>query len=333
VVASATPTQIDEWYASYKRVKYGDPPTAKDPTTDQIMAMRQRVIVLGQNPYGDFSVLTPFGRTVQKALRHRSWIPQEDGTFRPVDVPGPESFKVWESCWRIFESIMYMLRDSSDNLVITPVVLDHYFDTFKELCTEHPEAWHLCQAAEDRCRAEHIPRLFRQARARSAQKTWDEIFQQAADDNSYWEREVRRPANQFLIRRRAVDGITLSPQEQAERELLRKMEAATGSGEGNAKKQRNGSPGPKVAPQPKKPSRKHRARGQEEQKGKGKGQGDGGHPRKNREGMYVTTGAGKQICFKFSRGGANSCPDPCPNGRAHVCETCALPHRNAQHGQ
>ena len=43
-------------------------------------------------PYVGFSLLTPYGRRMAKVLRHRSWILQEDGTYKPIEVPGPDSF-------------------------------------------------------------------------------------------------------------------------------------------------------------------------------------------------------------------------------------------------
>ena len=36
---------------------------------------------------------------------------------------------------------------------------------FQALCSEFPECWHLCQKAEDRCGAEHFPRLWRKLQA------------------------------------------------------------------------------------------------------------------------------------------------------------------------
>eukprot|EP00971_Amphidinium_carterae_P167511 3319084-Amphidinium_carterae.1 len=54
-----------------------------------VSAMHSRVVVHKLEPYGDFSLLSRFGRRMQKVLRHRSWMPEEDGTFKPIDSPGP----------------------------------------------------------------------------------------------------------------------------------------------------------------------------------------------------------------------------------------------------
>ena len=63
-------------------------------------------------------------------------------------------------------------------------------------------AWHLCQRAEDRCRAEHMPRIARRLATANGGKypTWTEVFLEAAKDDRYWDKEVRRPAVNFLAR-------------------------------------------------------------------------------------------------------------------------------------
>ena len=89
--------------------KKGPPLVAKEPTPDQLIAMHTRVVVHALEPYGDFSILTPHGRRMQKRLKYRSWIPQSDGTYQPLEVPGPPSLDIWEACWGGFETILLML--------------------------------------------------------------------------------------------------------------------------------------------------------------------------------------------------------------------------------
>ena len=58
-----------------------------------------------------------------------------------------------------------------------------YLEGFRQLVQEHPECWHLCCKAEDRCRAEHMPRV-RRARMRSGQSSsWPAIFMEAIQDD------------------------------------------------------------------------------------------------------------------------------------------------------
>ena len=55
--------------------------------------------------------------------------------------------------------------------------------------------------AEDRCRAEHVPRLARKLRNDlSRAPTWSEVFVAAAGDTAYWDREVWKPASGFVAR-------------------------------------------------------------------------------------------------------------------------------------
>ena len=86
-VPAASENQLKVWYSNYKALKHGDPLVEKDHTPDQISAMHTKIVLLKLEPYADFSLLTPHGRRMAKCSRHRSWVPQEDGTYRPVMVP------------------------------------------------------------------------------------------------------------------------------------------------------------------------------------------------------------------------------------------------------
>ena len=81
-----------------------------EPTSEQIAALRDRIVRWGESPYADFSILTPFGRTMQKQLKTRSWLLQQDGTLKALDIPGPPSFDAWKACWKVFRAILFMLR-------------------------------------------------------------------------------------------------------------------------------------------------------------------------------------------------------------------------------
>ena len=74
-------------------------------------------------------------------------------------------------------------------------------------------------------------------------------------------------------------------------------------------------------------------------KGKGKGKsggktgskagGKGWSKGASKGGKHSTTREGKQICFAFAIGDRGGCADSCLQNRAHVCEICLQPHRNA----
>ena len=94
-VDSLTPGQLIAFYANYRALKHGNPQEEVEPTMEQISAFHARVVILSLAPYGVFSILTPFGRRMAKVLKHRAWIPNRDGTYRTVEVPGPDSYDVW----------------------------------------------------------------------------------------------------------------------------------------------------------------------------------------------------------------------------------------------
>ena len=342
-IPPASADQMTAWFDNYRALKHGDPMPDREPTSDQLVAMSTRVIELGMEPYADFSVLTPHGRCMAKLLRHRSWLPQEDGSYKPIEVPGPGSFRLWESCWRVYEVIMLMLRledpfSKAPLLVVKPSSLEAYFEDFKELVQDHPESWHLCQAAEDRCRAEHMPRIARRLQRELGRvATWSEVFESAAKDDRYWDREVRRPANGWVTRgipmlsltmRQEFDmGLTLSGRrpaqamafdedakgKQAAQKDGKRQKRDNGDGRGRQKGQGKGAQHPPVP-----------AQGALASKG-----GKGGHPRRDKNGKALTDTNGDSVCFAFANKGSKGCPSPCANGRVHVCQKCLGPHQNS----
>jgi hypothetical protein len=200
-------------------------------------------------------------------------------------------------------------EDLEASLVATPIALEAYHEAFTALVKDHPECWHLCQRAEDRCRAEHFPRLARRLESSLGRPaSWSEVFTAAAEDDRYWDREVRRPALGFLAR--------------GKRQSLDAGEAALDSSSGRKAKR------PKTAPEKileKEERPNHAARSG----ATGRGSAGGDHPRKNfKTGMFSTTREGKEICFKFSDGSRGACKEPCPAKRAHVCQICLQPHAN-----
>eukprot|EP00971_Amphidinium_carterae_P247906 4922704-Amphidinium_carterae.5 len=71
-----------------------------------VSAMHARVIVHKLECYGEFSLLTPFGRRMQKVFGHRSWLPQEDGSFKPVnasDLPTSQLGQPGILPWKLHE--------------------------------------------------------------------------------------------------------------------------------------------------------------------------------------------------------------------------------------
>ena len=317
-IQSAAPDQVKACFANYKAIKFGDPLVDKEPTPDQIAAMNMRVVIFRLEPYADFSVLTPYGRRVAKALRHRSWVLQDDGTYNPLEVPGPDSYDNCNACYKVYEVILFMLRypageGDDDNpakrFVVTPIALETYHEAFANLARQHLECWHLCQRAEDRYRAERFPRLARQLEDKTGKPaTWSEVFVAAANDDRYWDKEVRHPAIGFLARGKRPSSLL----EVAEKVVAEG--AAAQGGRPPKKRPRHGrqggqerQQGNQQQPPPPPPQRATKKPNQE-------------HPTKDKKNRFVTTRDGQQICFKFSNGERDACPTPCPAGRAHVCQ-------------
>ena len=202
---------------------------------------------------------------------------------------------------------MPMLRFPADDMhyedyhVVAPIALEAYYEAFAALCKEFPECWHLCQQAEDRCRAEHLPRVARKlANGLGRTPSWGEVFVAAAEDSNYWDRTVRRPAVGFLARGKRP----------ASRPDPNDRVSDTRSSEPPAKKT-------KAAKQREKETRKAVAQATK-------------HPKKDHQGRFTTTADGTEICYKFANGDHQACPAPCPRGRAHVCQRCLEPHSNRQ---
>ena len=101
--------------------------------------MHDRVVSRDEEPYADYSILTPYGRRLQKTLKLRGWLPQADGSYLPVDLPGPPSFQAWTACWRVYRSLLFMLEYPQGingvlaNSVVSVAAMDEYIAHFDAL--------------------------------------------------------------------------------------------------------------------------------------------------------------------------------------------------------
>ena len=354
-VDMASKVEIDEAYRCFREATGADPQPEADPTPEQIAVMRAKVVVNGEAPYGDFSVLTPYGRRVQKSMKAKNWLLQADGSFKAQEVPGPPTFEAWRACWRVYRSVLLMLcheptAPGGPKLpVVTVACLEEYYDKVKELADEFPEAWHLVMIAEDRCRGEYFERLRRTLRRARLEgrlpmgldfqetRPWIGVFTQAARDAEYWQKHVIRPAQSFLARGGA--GKSMPKDVANDVNMTSGAQAATSHaapGEGlsrNARKRRAAKE--KLAAEKAKNDK-----WQSEAKpgwngaspGAGPSGGGGGgavHPRKFGQ-TFITTREGTEICYRFAKGAANACAEPCADKRAHVCQYCLGVHTNQQ---
>ena len=211
--------EVEQAYRNFREAVGADPLVDADPTVEQITAMYTKVLKRFEAPYADFSVLTPFGRRTQKQAKARNFILQQDGTWKTVEIPGPPTFMAWSACWKIYRTVLLMLKhpaNATTRTPATPIVtvaaLEEYYNRIVELNNEFPEAWHLILQAEDQCRGEQFERFQRElVRAKNEgrlpmnldfdqNRPWVGVFQFAARCQEYWDRVVIRPAQTFLAR-------------------------------------------------------------------------------------------------------------------------------------
>ena len=348
------------YYENHREITGSDPLPEVEPTDIQVVAMEEKVVVRDEAPYADFSILTPFGRRMQKTMKMKSFAFQPDGTWKTAEIPGPPNLQAWQACFKVYRAVLFMLRYPTGTtlaapaptgpvglvtrapLVVQPHSLEQYFEAFMELCLEYPECWHLLMPAEDRMRGERFEHLRRGlARPHAAGKVpveinydparpWDGVFQAAALDHHYWDSNVRRPAVAFLARSKSVPQPSLEPISDGAKESLRNVEKALGA-------EPSGSE-PKRGKKRKRSGREKRSRAdsaESESKESKKAKKELRDKRNSREhpkkwgGLFHSTQDGKPICYAFAKGDTpESCPGQCKNNRAHRCQHCLGNHQN-----
>ena len=347
--------EIEAACRNHREAVGADPLPDADPSSEQITAMIAKVLRRQEAPYADFSVLTPFGRRVQKQSKARNYLLQQDGTWKTVEIPGPPTFQAWHACWKVYRSVLLMIKHPANTAtgrgelpVMTVAALEEYFNRIMDLNEEFPEAWHLLLQAEDRCRGEQLERFRRELnRAKlegrlpmnlryEEEQPWVGVFTYAARNQEYWDRVVIRPAQTYFLAR-GGSGKQMTRRDAEDSQM---SEAASSAmhrppGEGQSKTAR----------------RKRRDKERISALGEGKGKFDdapwnaqkkaaarpppsqlqsgGGHPTKSGK-EFQTDRDGNQICFVFAKGAAGACPEPCKNHRTHCCQYCLGSHPNLQ---
>ena len=330
VVLPLEAAEVDDHFAAVAARRGGPVREAAEPTADQIGAMKARVLVHKEVPYADFSILTPYGRRLQKHMKTKSWTMNPDGKWYAVEVPGPSSYDEWLCCWRVYENLLLGLREGEPLVSLFNIAsLEAYSENVRVLAAEFPDLWGLVCRAEDRCRSEHLVRVRRRmAVAHGAglcpafqpNAPWDSVFRAAAEDESFWNKEVRHPALHVLAqhsrsgaqaeaaaaaiadgRGGAVRFASVRQPGESSRGLHQ-----AGSGVKRPRREDNGDapPPPHVAP-----GKNNKDRRNEHPKRFGK--------------LFGTTREGTPICFKYQR---DKCSEVCPAQRAHVCRGCLGPH-------
>ena len=349
------PELLDEAFRTYRQRMGAEPMKESEPSPEQITVLHHRVIAQGLAPYADFSVLTPFGRRTQRAMKAKGFMLQEDGSWKQLEVPGPPTYEAWNACWEIFKSTLLMLQykktlpTDEPKYVISWAALEEYHARILRLVRTYPECWHLIMAAEDRCRGEHLERT-RRLLVRAAlegrlpmnlpfdqNQPWIGTFMHCARDMDFWNNEVVMPAQNFLARggagkrmaREVAEDADLTPSAKEAIDNKTKGNARPfGQGESKSAKQRRRLKDRLDAAEKDRGSAAESNRSSSGKGGKG-GKSGMQHPRKYGA-FFVTTKEGVQICYSFAKGQMGSCSEPCPAQRAHVCQVCLGPHPNSQ---
>lgn len=331
-----TRQEIDQAHLWHIDMTGAEPAEEAEPTPEQLAALRDRVVTRREAPYADFSILTPHGRTMQRQMKARSWVLQQDGTFKSLDVPGPPTFESWKACWKVFRSILFMLRYPSTGSgvpplkVVTAACLEEYFERIAKLNAEFPETWHLIMRAEDKCRAEMFERYRRQLTKASGEnrlpmnldynplQPWVGVFTFAARNKDYWEEQVTRPATIFIARGGKHMGVERAEKTHMSDAALQALGNAAGEPKEERKKKKKLKKGNQEdAESPK----RAKTSGDKWEKEDARPKKWGKH--------FVSTEDGTAICFRYAKGKGGECAEPCKDGRAHVCQLCLGNHVNS----
>ena len=204
-VRIASTAEHSTWIQNYISSALAPPPEECEPTLEQLSALNYRVTSLGLSPYADFAVWNPYGRKGLRAAKFRAWYPMGDGTFASKEVPGPENLVQWEASFRVFAVACIMLQ------IVGRASLDMYQDTIRRLVSTWPDCWHLVALADDKMRAEHVIRIKRNIEADiaggrppdpdwNAFAPWSCALRRAAQDDRFWDLQVRHPAVAWVAR-------------------------------------------------------------------------------------------------------------------------------------
>jgi hypothetical protein len=290
----------------------GDPPLDTEEVTDAQLSALARVIDAGGSPFTDFGVWGPFGNRIAKQVRFTHNFLDGTGQWRAKELAGPDCIEAWERCWRVYRTAAIMLQ------LATPAVLDQYAAKFRHRVVKYPWTWSLCCLADQRCRGEWwVQEHRRQLDFHASNPTlssfnlsmpWNSVIKASAAAPEFWKEELEEPA------------------------LIRKVAGGRGGNEGTEatggyRRDRSRSPGRGTSSGPgPRAGRTGRTRG-----GTGGGRGHIGSTsdakaKDKGNKTHRNAPGGKQICFSWNRADGG-CSDPCPTGRAHMCERCLQPHR------
>jgi len=153
VLVRLPPSDIRTLYTRYVATHGGEPNEDIEPTIEQISAMAQ-VVSANMPPYADVSLFGPHGHRLLSKLTYQAWSFQFSGTWQRRELPGPPTFELWWSSFRVLR-VVYLLLEIFDAQTI-----EGYWEfvrTFTQ--TYGGAAWFIVYNADIRMRAEQWERL------------------------------------------------------------------------------------------------------------------------------------------------------------------------------
>ena len=169
----------------------------EEPTDSQMAAFNKRVNVQNQAPYVDMGVWLPFGHRALRNQKMRAFFPVGDGTFVAREFPGPQNYLQWQCSWRVFK----VAAISLDICSIASLLL--YEKQIEKLTVQWPRNWGLIAHADNKGKAEKLERI-RPKNKKDVPADFDEdnpwsvAFRLLAQDEGYWNEQVRHPATAWL---------------------------------------------------------------------------------------------------------------------------------------
>ena len=368
VIDQADHTEVAPWRPERVRTAMGvyrvgnkgeEAPEGCEPTPLMFAALEYKLMVVG-SPYADFSVWRQNGGRLQKKMKLTIHHKTPKGEWVPYEIAGPSDVGEWKKGWKVF-CVAMRAMDMADQprLDAYEAVIEALVDVWGDQC------WWIIAQGDGRMRSERMVRhlTMEMASHEAAQKEgkphafeprrpWNWIFKVASVDKDFWQAEVKDKCLRWTTRTQSAEAIKddgFGVVKPANTGLDLGQQGGGGGGGGGAggkwkrKKHESSSSGDEEP--------KWRMKGMKKKKGGGKGAlpkkmvapnptfvkpkvdktppwqkatGGGG---KGKGGKGKTPG-GKQVCFKYAR--EEGCSEPCPDGRAHVCEHCYKQHTNSQ---
>ena len=324
---------LQKWIQRYVTLMGSYPEEEEEPSDGQLSALNRRTWILGQAPYVDFSVWTPYARRALRTQKFRTYVPLGDGSYLMKELPGPQNLQQWLACWRVFKVAALALG------ILSMASLQLYEKLIEKLTLQYPSAWGLICLADDRARAERWEKIRRgflsdKAAGKPMPDGWDDdapwtcCLQKLAKDDQYWSEQVRHPATAWIAA--GGKGAPVAPAES-----IAASHHPGGQESLHPPKEEPRDERRRQANRDKRVARRKRVLEDRDELNKLKGNKTAATSSKGSSKGKSKDSSGAEICFSWAQG-KGLCADvpvggECRNKqkRAHRCQFCLSPgHRN-----